>query len=402
MEILNGKTIDEQLTLTNSRSSGFDYLRIVLSVSVIAYHSFEVCYGPGIFKSVGVSPFRFLVGFILPSFFCLSGFLVAGSMLRVKDLLSFYALRGMRIFPALAVEVLLSALIIGPLLTVIPVGQYFSSPMFFFYFLNVLGDIHFYLPGLFVTNPMPAVNAQLWTIPYELECYVLIGLAAFFGLLKRRRAFVWAVIGLTVATYSWRILRHGLPTNFTIATGQALAIAFLVGVAFYLYRDKVRLNPILFAASVAIYCILLPFPAAALLLPFPAGYMTVYLGLTNPPKIGLLKSGDYSYGLYLYGYPVQQVVSQLLPQYRFWYVNLALSLLIAGAVAYCSWTFVESKILGHKKLIIARLEGMRAALIGFVRPAFRRMGIAERPRLAVAPAAVSPDADASVANETRG
>lgn len=189
-QVLRGDTIEERLSETNNRPSGFDYLRITLAVSVILCHSFETCYGVEFNAGAWASSWRFLITFILPSFFCLSGFLVAGSMLRTKDLQVFIALRGMRIFPALIVEVILSAFLIGPIFIQLTLYQYFSSKLFFAYILNIFGYIHFFLPRVFTSNPAKTVNMQLWTIPYELECYIVISIAWLSGLITRRAAYL--------------------------------------------------------------------------------------------------------------------------------------------------------------------------------------------------------------------
>jgi peptidoglycan/LPS O-acetylase OafA/YrhL len=110
---------------------------------------------------------------ILPMFFALSGFLVTGSLFRTRTLTEFIALRLLRLVPALAVEVTLSAVVLGALFTSLPIGQYFSDPAFWKYFLNIAGRIHYSLPGVFQDNPIPIVNISLWTIPYELEWYLI-------------------------------------------------------------------------------------------------------------------------------------------------------------------------------------------------------------------------------------
>ncbi len=108
---------------------------------------------------------------VLPAFFALSGFLVSTSLFRSKTIFEFVTLRVVRMMPALFGEVLISALLLGPLLTAFTIQEYFSSRQFYVYWLNIIGEIHFQLPGLFLDNPDPGrVNLQLWTIPLELKC----------------------------------------------------------------------------------------------------------------------------------------------------------------------------------------------------------------------------------------
>src|ERR1700753_4196962 len=127
-----------------------------------------------------------------------AGFLVAGSLER-NSLPAFMTLRALRIFPALTAEVVISAVIIGPLVTAMPLSDYFVQRKFLSYFLNVIGYIHFELPGVFSANPLPRlVNLQLWTVPFELECYIVLGALALFGLVAKRERLATAVVALTL------------------------------------------------------------------------------------------------------------------------------------------------------------------------------------------------------------
>lgn len=178
--------LQERLECSQSRPSGFDYMRIVLSLGVVLWHVQLICYGEGAVFGLWqklLNPFAMM---IVPMFFSLSGFLVSGSFERNKSLVTFMGLRVFRIMPALSVEVLLSALILGPLLTVLPLEAYYGSPVFHAYFWNLVGEIHYYLPGVFESNPVRQVNGQLWTVPYELVCYVVLAGFAVLGIYKIR------------------------------------------------------------------------------------------------------------------------------------------------------------------------------------------------------------------------
>ena len=111
---------------------------------------------------------------IIPMFFALSGFLVTGSAERVKALKPFLAFRLLRILPALTVEVVLSALLLGPIFTTVTLNDYFRDQSFFQYFGNIFGIVKFELPGVFVENPVSGiVNRNLWTLPSEFYCYII-------------------------------------------------------------------------------------------------------------------------------------------------------------------------------------------------------------------------------------
>lgn len=157
-------SLADQLALSRNRPAGFDYMRISLAAAIICVHGANVTLGLDRAMEI-VSHFRMVNAMLLALFFALSGFLVTASLLRCKSLISFIGLRVLRIVPALVVETTLSAIILGPIFTEMPLTQYFVDSKFHVYFLNIVGDIHFELPGAFLHNPVPdMVNAQLWTV----------------------------------------------------------------------------------------------------------------------------------------------------------------------------------------------------------------------------------------------
>ena len=104
---------------------------------------------------------------LLPAFFAVSGFLVMGSAVRTGSLSTFLSFRALRILPALSTEVAIGAILIGGIWTTLPAREYFLDPGFWRYFRNIVGNIIFYLPGVFKSNPTEIVNGSLWTIPPE-------------------------------------------------------------------------------------------------------------------------------------------------------------------------------------------------------------------------------------------
>jgi peptidoglycan/LPS O-acetylase OafA/YrhL len=340
------------------RPSGFDYLRLGLAIAVFVVHISGTTYGTKGAAAAWGGALEPFVRAILPMFFALSGFLVAGSMERCATLVKFLGLRAIRIYPALAVEVLLSALIIGPLVTTISLQAYFTDPMFWRYVLNVTGHISFFLPGVFADNPIPDyVNRQLWTVPYELDCYIVLGALIAIGA-KRHRILLPIGTALLLAAYAVPMLiRRGMlyETNEALS-GQLLVVTFLIGVCLYAYRERVPFNRWLFIgmAALSILCLSKLFNGGFYLATLPVAYVTAYLGLLNPPRVGIIRSADYSYGIFLYGYVVQQLVMSL-PFAREWYWNLFICLPLTILVAALSWHFVEKPAAGLK-LQVNRLE----------------------------------------------
>jgi peptidoglycan/LPS O-acetylase OafA/YrhL len=345
-------SLARQLDLTKGRPSGFDYLRITLAVAVISMHGALTTGGQPADFALWLTPLRPLLRAILPMFFALSGFLVAGSLERCRTLLSFLGLRIIRIYPALAVEVLLSAFIIGPLVTSVPFREYFTNAEFHHYLLNITGDIHYLLPGVFSENPFPRkVNAQLWTVPYELGCYVTLALLAVLGLVRRPWLAPLGAAAICVAHLGFRLLKYRGHYPFILggAPGALLIVSFLCGLSLYLYRERVPWSSRICLVAAAMALALMgwvpagEYPGVILL-----GYVTVWLGLTDLPRLAIIRGADLSYGAYLYGFVIQQLFAFLFPAYRFWWASILICVPCALAVAALSWNLVEKPCLRLK------------------------------------------------------
>ena len=375
--IMGSMTIAERLRQTAKNTSGFDYLRILLAISVIVVHSWVTSYGAEGGRAIWVGWSRPFVAIVLPMFFALSGFLVVGSLLRSQSILEFLSLRAIRIAPALFVEVTIGALILGPLLTSFTLGQYFSDPKFISYGLNVFGDIQYKLPGLFLNNPDPdMVNRQLWTIPAELECYLLITILAIVGVVRRPKLFLLFSLGMVVfmTAYKWESDDLYAFDNVPL---RSLMLAFLFGIAFFRLQDHIRLNAVWLIAAIVLSYVCLYFRSLSYVATIPIAYLTVYLGLLNPRKTILNYAGDYSYGLYLYGYPVQQTFVYLFPDLRIWWVNSIVCVAVGLCFAAFSWHLVESRVLGQKAAMIKKVRSLVAAMT-----ATRQRLLSRRPQAA--------------------
>jgi peptidoglycan/LPS O-acetylase OafA/YrhL len=298
---------------------------------------------------------------VLPSFFALSGFLVSGSLHRSKTTVGFLLLRALRIFPALGVESLLAMLVLGPLVTKLPLSAYFSDPLFREYPLNIIGDIHYYLPGVFLNNPVPGVvNQQLWTIPAEMHCYAFLATALALQLAHLRLTvplataamFIYLFVMMASGTYS--------PADWAAGPGrvqiETLVLSFMVGVCFFEFKDKVILRADLFALSVFLSYVLLWGGSLQYLATIPIAYGTIFVGLTNFQRTFVNRVGDYSYGMYLYGLPLQQLVVHLFPDNKNWLLSFAMATALSVVFAAFSWHFVESKVMAKKKVIVDAVE----------------------------------------------
>lgn len=363
-------TVGERWTAVNGRPVGFDYLRISLAFAVAIWHSYQVAYGTdAVVELYDRTAFGYIIQIILPMFFSLSGFLVAGSMYRNSNLRIFLTLRAIRIFPALVVEVVLVAFILGPVVTTFKLESYFRNREFFIYLCNVVGYIHFRLPGVFLTNPLPEIiNSQLWTVPFELECYILIALIFLLGFFRSK----WRVLPIfslaTIGLVLWNVTHHQSPDVAVGWSGRMLVLSFLAGVVIYAFKDAIPRRSDLAVVSFTLI-VLAPrlVPDSIYLMPLFAAYFTIYVGMFNPRRTIIVNSGDYSYGVYLYSNPIEQTVQFALPNIP-WFANAACALPITVAFALFSWWFVEKPFMKVRKYLHAATSvNAKKAISGEVR-----------------------------------
>ena len=349
------QTLSDRIAKVGGASSGFDYMRLLLATSVLLWHSYVVRHGQmagALYQGSGVGA---VLRLILPMFFALSGFLVTASLERTRSLVVFLSFRALRIVPAPAVEVTLAALIVGPLVTDRTLPGYFGDPSFGSYFLNIAGVIHYVLPGVFTHNPWPqVVNGSLWTVPYELECYVVLAVASTLTLM--RRPLLMAVLTVLISVTFFAFFRKTTLLDLAVdpVPGRMLVICFVTGAALQAARSIVPYSTLLAAACAAVAVILLAVPDTQFLAAVPTSYLTVWLGLRDPPRAAILRSGDYSYGIYLYGFVIQQLVMDLIGERIGSALALfAIALPTSAAIAVLSWHVVERPALRLKRILSA-------------------------------------------------
>lgn len=331
---------------------GFNALRLGLSVLILAAHSGWIA-GADVSRDwTGLRGLLLLS--LVPAFFALSGFLVTGSAIRTAAVTPFLALRVLRIAPALLVEVTLSAIVLGPLFTSYPLTDYVRDIRFIEYFGNIVGRIRFELPGVFETNPLPnTVNQNLWTLKPELYCYILLALMIGFGALRRRLLLPLAILGLacagTAAAYRFGF---GLqPGNYHWAVA---VLHFLTGCVFYQRRDALKMHWLLFLGALAAAMLLMAGDRALgfLVAPFLT-YCVIFIGLLPLQLPRSIHRLDISYGIYLYGFPIQQaLIAKFALLHGSGPLLFAVSLPLTVIFALLSWLYVEKPFLRLKRHVL--------------------------------------------------
>jgi peptidoglycan/LPS O-acetylase OafA/YrhL len=339
------RTLGSSMADHNGKAVGSDTLRVILAFGVILHHSIPLTLGPS--SEVAKATTHIGDQIMVPMFIVLSGFLVTASALRTS-LIQFTINRGLRIFPGLVVVTMVTAVILGPALTTLPLSEYFARPDFWRYWSNAVAWVRYPLPGVFETNPVPvAVNGSLWSIPVELQCYSALIAMILVGLLTRA-SWILAIFGGVLILNAIPFVIEGKEgLHFTIANFLKLFVYFMGGVVAYLYKDKIPFNAGLLWAAIGLAILLLFADWRVPVMPIIMTYCTVGLALSKlPPPLGYSGS-DYSYGIYIYGFPVQQMMVLALPSSP-WWLNVLVTTPVVLALAMASWHFVEKPALQLK------------------------------------------------------
>jgi peptidoglycan/LPS O-acetylase OafA/YrhL len=328
----------------------FTILRLALALAVVVSHAFSV--GTGRHTD---EPLYSLTGYTLGEhgvngFFAVSGFLVAMSWDRRGGVVPFALARVLRVFPGLFVAVLVTALVLGGFMTTVAKGNYFADSRVWQMIWVTITTFKSatVLPGVFEGNPLRWPISTVWTLRYELLCYLgLLAYGAFGGFRKPQIALAGAALAATALVV--------LGLVGTIPKGQETALrlplVFATGSLIYLYRDRIPLNLGIVAAMIMAMMVAgLFLPALYKPLLFTGtAYLMLFIamapGLSHPK---LEPPGDISYGVYLYGWPIQQALQGLFPAISGW-MMLIPALLITCAIAAVSWLLVEKPALQLKK-----------------------------------------------------
>ena len=345
------------MALAHRRDNNFNLIRMIAATAVLISHAYPIALGAG-----APEPLSALLGFNLGTlavytFFVISGFFIAQSYDRSRSLVDFWIARGLRIYPGLLVALLLTVAALGPAFTRLPLGAYFAEPRTMTYIFSNLSLkwLQYDLPGVFAGNPYPeAINGSLWSLFYEVMCYGLVACIGVLGISASQRLgavffAAYAVIYILFGMSRWT-------NQVLLLNTYHVSLPFVIGMAFYQFRAAIPLHGLL------VPLMLVAVGGARHLHMFHEVfiltwcYAVFYLASVQyAPLLRYNAFGDYSYGMYIYAFPCEQMVASLRPGISPAGV-MALSFPATLGLAVLSWMLIERRALACRRSAGQRLR----------------------------------------------
>lgn len=338
------------------RENNLNAVRLLLALLVLYSHSYLAAWGLsrgfGLGADAGQKPkFQYYAGFVaVDLFFFVSGLLITASWLRSKSMNDYLRKRVLRIYPGFIAASLVTIII----MTAANPSGLLRSEVSLHRVKSFLSDClwlsngNLFGPAVFPSNPNPYdANGPMWTIPHEFECYLAVCVIGLFCLFK----FRWLMLAAFIFTYLL-VCRNVLMGH----VGQDLAVRerrfflyFLAGMCAWLWRDKIPLSgPIALMLLALISLVAFAGGPWLCVEPFALTYLVLWLGYAKP--LGITRwcdSTDLSYGVYLYAFPVQQLIAIQAWGRHPWVIFL-MATPITALLAFASWHVVEKQFLNLK------------------------------------------------------
>ncbi len=376
------------------KKNAFGFFRFVLAALVIVSHSYPI-------GGFGHDPLEILtrgrlsLGLLaVAMFFVLSGFLITRSALH-KSIGRFLWHRFLRLFPGYWVCLIVSAFVLAPMVCQIEYSHayrifaapYDSPQLYFTRNFAILHLNHWSISGVMNIspqsigrtlhqNPFPFVfNGSIWTLPYELICYLSVAVLAVVGLLKHARRVLLLLFVADWALYALNWLApsmfHDLFPFRCMAELVMLPLYFLAGTICFLYRKKIVFSPTRLGLSALVLVCALSNRWFGVVAPIALPYLFFWLAC-KMPLYRFDARGDYSYGLYIYAFPIEQTLAFFRVQTDGFATYLTCALLLSMLFAILSYRLIEAPCLRLKNIdprtTVARLRTKRQA-IGLTAPA---------------------------------
>lgn len=337
--------------LLEKENNNLDLIRIFLACLVIICHS-PTLNGPSHFW---IDPISFFFSIsnsgaiAVKLFFFISGLVVTNSYLKNRNAIYFIISRFFRIIPALFFLIIITIFIVGPTLTTLPLNKYFNDPSVFLYFRNnIFFHLADYLPNIFENNFYPnVINGSLWSLRYEVMCYIWI--LIFFIILRKKNKYLLNIpiaIIIIDSILPTRILLNNLGEDVAIYT---LPASFAFGALLAVNSEKLKLNSLTILITIVLGLIFHSTQFNQISFIFASSIVVLYIS-SNKYILKFKPQNDISYGIYLWGFLIQQTLYNFTGHIYTGY-HCLFSIIISSILGYISYIYIEKPFIQYGKLI---------------------------------------------------
>ena len=354
--------------IAGAERNNFNLIRLLAAVAVIYGHSFALSANPaGQQEAVlRVLPFTYSGALAVAIFFLISGIFVTASLHRDNNIFAYAVKRIFRLWPGLVVCLGLSFALAAFLSDNGPWTMLRLPESYAYVLRNQLLDMQWTIPGVFEDLKYPSMNGSLWSLVIEARMYLLVLLFGLAAILRKRRALLAGSFGVAALI----LAAPDVVVPFVNVRSTEVLVPvmfFLAGMALFALRDVVRARW-WHLAGLLVVAVMADGPALQVAVYTFVIVLTLWIGCS--PMVARLPRprGDYSYGLYIYGFPVQQTIVTAWPEATP-YAIFPLALAIVLPLAMASWHLVELPGQNAGRAIARRLAGRAPAepMAGFLR-----------------------------------
>ncbi|QDG77327.1 acyltransferase [Labrenzia sp. PHM005] len=348
--------------------NNFGVVRLFAATAVIVSHAFILSRRSELADPLASLTSFSLGGHAVNAFFLLSGFLIAASWDRQPNLIHFLCGRYLRIFPALIVVTITTIAIAAVAQNQLSLQAFLTSWETISLFLRavVALDGGGTLPGIFVENPDERyVLATVWTIRYEVICYLTIPLVSALGIyFGGSKKIVGVILALSAIVL---IIRSNQNAGLLVDHFARFFFAFYIGVASWMFRKHLSVSFLRTAFAISASFLLLGTPVSPVTEILAVACLTFWIGSVDFGWFGKLTNReDLSYGIYLLGFPIQQMWLVLWSGPYPVLMNVILTLLTVSPLAFLSWRLIERPALNHRSSLQKLLVSMQRKAVGDV------------------------------------
>lgn len=342
--------------LIKKENNNIDLIRLFAVILVVWCHSLALTGSEtGMVSLMPKSLYSGKLGVSI--FFFFSGLLVTNSLISKKKIAPFVLARFFRIVPAYYVLILLSVFLLGPLFTSLSLNEYLSSKNTWNYLLKTITFGEYYvLPGVFSDHVKEAVNGSLWSIPLEVKCYVV--LLVMYLLNKKYNVRLWLLISLSLllAIVPHTTLLQLLGVEYTVFDSISV-FCFVVGSICALFKEKITIDlPAVGALSLLALLTWRYDQISGFVYPIALSVTLLYV-TSITPFVKYRPRHDVSYGMYLWHWPMMQIVINLLG-IRNPYLLFGVSLVLAGSAALASCVWIETPMISLGRRLGKKSAGL--------------------------------------------